>query len=71
MKGVAVYKFPEGTRIIIEVVFQGEYRIGWEYKGIKYVPGSGSYYDFHTAICKAWEAFCINFKSERIESNAP
>lgn len=66
VKGVRMYRFPSGTRVVIDVVFRGEYRIGWEYKGIKYVPGSGSYYEFHTAMEKAWEAFCINFPEEKV-----
>lgn len=50
-------KFPKGVRLIIDVVFPGEYRIGWKHEGKIYLPGSGSYYYFDTAILKAWEAF--------------
>lgn len=56
-----MYKFLQGTKIIIEVLFPGEFRIGWEYEGVKYVPGSGSYYDLDTALDQAWQAFCREF----------
>jgi hypothetical protein len=56
-------KFPKGTILNIVVVFPGEYRIGWEYDGKVYVPGIGSYYDFETAIRKAWGVFQEEMKA--------
>lgn len=56
-----MYNFLQGTKIIIEVLFPGEFRIGWEYEGVKYIPGSGSYYDLDTALDQAWQAFCREF----------
>ena len=52
-----VNKFPKDVVLNIIVVFPGEFRIGWEYKGTRYVPSSGSYYDFDIALDKAWSAF--------------
>jgi hypothetical protein len=54
-------RFPPQTRIIIDVVFPDEFRIGWEYQGKKFIPGMGSYYTFITAIEFAWNAFMDEF----------
>lgn len=52
-----MYKFPQGTKLTIEVVFPGQYRIGWEYDNYEYVPGKGSYYDFDAALERALQHF--------------
>ena len=56
----AMKLFPKGCKINIEVIYPGEYRIGYEWGRVKYVPGSGSYYDFDTALKKCWEALLQN-----------
>ena len=50
-------KFPTGVKLDITPVLPGEYRIGWEYNGKVYSPGSGSYFDFGTAMKEAWLFF--------------
>lgn len=37
-------KFPQGVRLTIDVVFVGEYRIGYQYANVHYIPGTPSYY---------------------------
>lgn len=59
--------FPNGCRLIIDKVFPGEYRIGYEWGGKRYRPGSGSYYDFETALRKCWEALLENHPASPIE----
>ena len=54
-------RFPRDTKIFIDVVFRGEYRIGWKYDGKQYTPGSGSYYNFQDAVEIAWEVFLQEF----------
>lgn len=56
-ESVTLHKFPRGTRLIIDVVFPDEYRIGWEYDNQVYSPGVGAYYAFDEAIEKAYDAF--------------
>ena len=53
--------FPQGIRLIIDVVFVGEYRIGYQYQGVHYIPGAGSYYHFDEALLKCYEAFRARF----------
>ena len=54
-------RFPRDAKIIIDVVFRGEFRIGWQYDGEKYCPGSGSYYSFEDAIDIAYEVLLQEF----------
>lgn len=54
-------RFPAGTRLIVDVVFTAEYRIGWEYRGVSYFPGFASYYELSVALDKAWDALCQHF----------
>jgi hypothetical protein len=53
--------FPQGVRLIIDVVFVGEYRIGYVYNGVQYIPGTPSYYDFDEALLKCYAAFRERF----------
>ena len=48
-------------RLIIDVVFVGKYRIGYQYGGVHYIPGAPSYYDFDEALLKCYEAFRERF----------
>ena len=48
-------------RLIIDVVFVGKYRIGYQYGGVHYIPGAPSYYDFNEALLKCYEAFRERF----------
>lgn len=52
--------FPQGCHLNITVVFPGEYRIGYKYLGLVYVPGLGSYYPLEEALGKCWAAFQAN-----------
>jgi hypothetical protein len=54
-------RFPPGTKIIVAVIFFGEFRIGWEYDNKRFVPGMGSYYNFNTAVDVAWKTFMKEF----------
>jgi hypothetical protein len=56
--------FPTGCRLIIDKVLGDQYRIGYQWGGVKYVPGSGSYYDFDTALRKCWEALLENHPAQ-------
>lgn len=53
--------FPKGVRLNIEVVFPGEYRIGYEYQGVTLCPGVPKYYPFHIAIWRCWGHFYHRF----------
>ena len=53
--------FPQGVRLVIDVVFVGKYRIGYQYQGVHYIPGAPSYYDFDEAMLKCYEAFRARF----------
>lgn len=52
--------FPPGVRLTIDVVFPGEYRIGYKYRNTTYVPGSGRYGDFASEIERVWNTFVSN-----------
>ena len=54
-------KFPQGVSIDIRVVFPGEYRIGYRYANIQYIPGFPHYYPFEEAMRRCWEAFNERF----------
>lgn len=49
--------FPRGVSLIVDVVFPGEYRIGFEYEGKRYVPGTGSYFSFGEALENCIDVF--------------
>lgn len=53
--------FPRGVRLIIDVVFPREYRIGYEYENVVYIPGTPSYFPFAEAMQRCWTAFCDRF----------
>ena len=53
--------FPQGVRLVIDVVFVSKYRIGYKYQGVHYIPGAPSYYDFNEALLKCYEAFRERF----------
>lgn len=60
--------FPPGVRLEITVVFPGEYRIGYRYANIHYLPGTPSYYPFEEALQKCYEAFRERFPDETAET---
>lgn len=41
-------------RLIVDYVIDDEWRVGYGYNGMRYLPGSGSYYPLPEAICRAW-----------------
>lgn len=47
----------KGTHLIIDVVFPGEWRVGYQNKEWRYLPGSGSYYPAAHAVCLCWLAW--------------
>ena len=47
------HRFPRHTRIIVDVVFDGEYRIGWEYEKVIAIPGTPNYFPFGEALKRA------------------
>lgn len=49
--------FRPGTIVHIEVVFPGEYRIGFGTTHINYLPGMGSYYPFREALDKCIDSY--------------
>ena len=59
--------FPVGTRLIIDVVFPSEYRIGFEYKNRKFLPESGKYFDLKTALRYCLSAFFEHQQKEKTE----
>ena len=59
-----LHKFPSGCKIIVEVVFE-YFRIGWQYQGVTYSPGIGSYYDFSEALQKAYDELEVQFPDLR------
>jgi hypothetical protein len=59
-----ISKFPRGVRLEITVVFEGEYRVGYRYRNIHYLPGTPSYYPLDEAMRKCYEAFRKTFPSE-------
>ena len=52
-------KYPRGARITIAVIFEGEYRVTWEYQGKEYLQGG--YYSLTEALSLAWMAFQTTF----------
>jgi hypothetical protein len=56
--------FPQGVRIIVDVVFPGEYRIGWEYKKHTAIPGTPRYFEFRKAADYALAWFKNSFPGE-------
>lgn len=54
-------KFPGDAQITFRVYWFSNneklYKCGWKYKGIHYIPGSGSYYPLEEAVQRAWDAF--------------
>ena len=54
-------QFPQGVRLTIDVVFPGEYRIGYQYAGVHYIPGTPSYYSFDEALRRCYESFIDRF----------
>jgi len=57
-------EFRPGTRVIVDVVFPGEYKVGFETAFVKYVPGSGSYYSLLEAVEKAVAAYLSEARRE-------
>lgn len=57
-------QFPEGVKLIIDVVFTGEYRIGFEYDGRRYVPGTATYFPFGEALENCIDVFRGMFPSQ-------
>lgn len=53
--------FPPHTRITVDVVFPGEYRIGWEYENRQAVPGTPRYFEFWEAAEYASRWFASSF----------
>ena len=62
-------EFDPETRIIIDVVFPGEYRIGFEFKGIRFIPGIASYYPLARAIRECLEDYKKLVKFEKVVTN--
>jgi hypothetical protein len=62
-------EFDPETRIIIDVVFPGEYRIGFEFKGIRYIPGMASYYPLARAVRECLEFYRQLVKFEKVVTN--
>lgn len=61
---VSLPPFPPGVRIEIECVFPGQYRIGYSYKIIHYLPGTPSYYPIQEAMDRCWAAFQERFPQD-------
>jgi len=59
--------FPQYARITIDVVFPGEYRIGWEYNKHQAVPATPRYFPFAEAVAYALAWFKNSFPGEARE----
>lgn len=57
-------KFPQGVHLEITIVFPGEYRIGYRYKDVHYLPGTPSYYPFDEAMQRCYSAFKERFPDD-------
>lgn len=57
-----IESFPRGCRLIIDVIFEKEFKVGWKYEGRTYLPGSGSYYPLAEAMERAYRAFVDSVK---------
>ncbi len=56
--------FPPRVRLEIQVVFPGEYCIGYRFEHIHYVPGTPSYYPLQEALDRCYKAFRDSFPDE-------
>lgn len=56
--------FPQGVSFQIQIVFSGEYRIGFTYKEKQFIPGLPKYFPFDEAVAYAESAFEAMFPSE-------
>ena len=63
-KNAKISQFPPGVVLEIEVVFSNEYRIGYRFKNIHYLPGSSSYFSFNKALNRCWAAFLSRFTED-------
>lgn len=54
-------RFPQYATITIDVVFPGEYRIGWKYENHEAVPGAPRYFEFWEAAEYASNWFAESF----------
>lgn len=60
-------RFPQDARIIVDVVFPGEYRIGWEYGKHIAIPGTPKYFPFWESLERANEWFADSFPEDVLE----
>lgn len=58
-----IAQFPQGAHLEIAVVFPGEYRIGYRYQDVHYLPGTPSYYPLEEALQKCLDAFRERFSA--------
>jgi hypothetical protein len=56
-----IAQFPQGVHLEITVVFPGEYRIGYRYQNVHYLPGTPSYYPLEEALQRCLDAFNERF----------
>lgn len=57
-------RFPKGVRLIVDVVFPGEYRVGFEYGDKRFVPGFATYFPFGEALEYCIDTFRTMFPGE-------
>lgn len=58
-----ISQFPLGVHLEITVVFPGQYRVGYRYQNVHYLPGTPSYYPLEEALQKCLDAFKERFSA--------